>query len=76
MGDVMPPIQLARAIPNKRQGATGEPSGKVRKMGLMREKQRTGVATLEIHRPLHNRAYHKLGPLEYVLVINGTNDSR
>ena len=54
MGDVMPPIQLAKAMPSNKQGATVEPLGSVRKIGSIREKQRTGVATLEIH--IHRKA--------------------
>lgn len=49
MGDVKPPMQLASAIPRSRQGATGELSSRVRKMGSMSEKHNTGVATFDIH---------------------------
>lgn len=45
----MPPKLEARAIPRMRQGANVESTGKVRRMGWIREKQRTGAATLLIH---------------------------
>lgn len=49
IGDAMPPRLEANAMPMIKHGPNGDPTGSVRRIGWIKDKHRTGAATLLIH---------------------------